>query len=162
MLHELTPQPLPQKLSIGEQRQRLLYLGLVGMPLVMSWLNGWGFHVSLGGCPLLKWLGVPCMGWGLTRSFYATARGDLTTAAQFHLFGSLLFLGFAIAALHWSLELLRRQKMQFFYSPWLQQQRVWLFGFLIILGYHLTRLVALYQSGQLQQWMQESIVGHWI
>jgi hypothetical protein len=160
MLHELTP--TPQKLSIVEQRQRLLYLSLVGTPLVMSWLNGWGIHVSLGGCPLLKWVGVPCMGWGLTRSFYATAQGDFTAAAHFHLFGSLLFFGFSIAALHWSLELLRRQRMQVFYTRWLQQPRIWLFGFLMILGYHLTRLVTLYQSGQLLQWMQESIVGRWI
>jgi hypothetical protein len=159
---ELTPKSIPQPLSIAEQRQRLLYLGLVGVPLLMSWLNGWGVHVSLGGCPLLQWIGIPCMGWGLTRSFYATARGDWATAAQFHLFGSLIFFGFAIATLHWSLELLRRQKMQFFYTPWLQSQSVWLFGFLMILGYHLTRLAALYQSEQLQQWMQASIVGRWI
>jgi Protein of unknown function (DUF2752) len=160
MLHELNP--TPQKLSIVEQRQRLLYLGLVGVPLVMSWLNGWGIHVSLGGCPLLKWVGVPCMGWGLTRSFYATAQGDFATAAHFHLFGSLLFFGFVIAAMHWSLELLRRQKMQVFYTRWLQQQRVWVFGFLMVLGYHLTRLALFHQSGQLLQWMQESIVGRWI
>jgi Protein of unknown function (DUF2752) len=162
MSHEFAPKSISPPLSTVEQRQRLLYLGLAGVPLLMSWLNSWGVHVSLGGCPLLKWIGIPCMGWGLTRSFYATARGDFATAAQFHLLGSLLFLGFAIATLHWSLELLRRQKIQFFYTPWLQRQRVWLFGFLIILGYHCTRLAALYQSGQLQQWMQESIVGRWI
>jgi Protein of unknown function (DUF2752) len=162
MSHEFAPKSLPQRLSTVEQRQRLLYLGLVGLPLLMSWLNGWGIHVSLGGCPLLKWIGVPCMGWGLTRSFYATAQGDFATAAHFHLFGPLFFIGFAIATLHWSIELLRRQKTPFFRVLGSQRQPIWLFSFLIILGYHLTRLAALYRSGQLLLWVQESIVGRWV
>jgi Protein of unknown function (DUF2752) len=140
----------PQKLNMAEQRQRLLYIGFVSSPLVVSWLNSWGIHFSLWGCPLVKWIGVPCMGWGLTRSFYATARGNLTLAAQFHLFGPLLFIGLAIAAFHWTVELMRGRSLPTFYTAILSHPRIWLWGFLLMLGYHFTRLIALYQSGQLQ------------
>jgi hypothetical protein len=149
-------------LNIVEQRRRLLYLGFVCLPLGVSWMNRSGVQLSIWGCPLVKWIGVPCMGWGLTRSFYATARGDMAAAANFHLFGPLLFLGCAIAALHWSIELLRRKPLQTFYVPWVQGQRFWLLGFCLILGYHLTRLVFLYQSGHLHHWMQDSMFGHWV
>jgi hypothetical protein len=161
MSHDCSRRELSEKLTVIEQRQRLLWLGLVLSPLAISLAHRWGIHLSLWGCPLVKWIGVPCMGWGLTRSFYATARADLVAATNFHLFGPVLFLGFAIAALHWILELYQGQKIQAFYSPWVRQQRFWLFGFLIILGYHLTRLMALQASGQLQQWFGTSIVGQW-
>jgi hypothetical protein len=90
----------------------------------------------------------------------ATLKGDLTTAMGFHLFGPLIVLGTGVAIGHWTLELWRGRHLHLFYNPWLQRQRVWLFGFLLILGYHLTRLVALSQSGQLQRWMASSDMTH--
>jgi Protein of unknown function (DUF2752) len=167
MFHELMPSP--KKLNAVEQRQRLLYLGFVVSPLGVSWINSWGIHFSLWGCPLIQWIGVPCMGWGLTRSFYATARGDLAAAAHFHLFGPLLFLGLIIAALHWTVELMYGRPLRYlqssvlstFYTAALSRQRIWLWSFLLILGYHFTRLITLYQSGQLQSWVQSSIASHW-
>jgi hypothetical protein len=161
MSQDCSEMQLSDKLTIIEQRQRLMYLGLVLFPLVMSLAHRWGIHLSLWGCPLVKWIGVPCMGWGLTRSFYATARGDFFAAANFHLFGPVLFLGFAIATLHWTLELCKGRKIKALYSPWTNRSRFWLFSFLIILGYHLTRLASLQTSGQLQQWFGGSIVGQW-
>jgi hypothetical protein len=148
-------------LSPAEKRQRLQYLSLVLIPLTISLLNRWGIHFTLWGCPLLEWVGVPCMAWGLTRSFYATARGDLTQAVGFHLFGPVLVGLFAIAALHLSLELWQNRKIQTFYTPWVCRQRFWLMGFCMITGYHLTRLVMLYNNGQIQQWFAQSIVGQW-
>lgn len=154
-------QPSPHSLSSEAKRQRFLYLALVSMPLGISWMNSWGIHLSLWGCPLMKWIGIPCMGWGLTRSFYATAKGDLSAAANFHLFGPFLFLGFAIATVYWSVELLSGHRFQGFYLTWIKRQRVWLFSFLLILGYHFTRLIILYNGGTLQQWIRASIVGQW-
>jgi hypothetical protein len=146
-------------LLIAQKRQRQCYLALVSVPLVISLLNRWGWHLSLWGCPLLKWVGVPCMGWGLTRSFYATLRGDFGAAMNFHLFGPLLVILATIATLHLSLELLKGRSIRMFYTPWISRQRFWLGGFGIILGYHLTRLVALQSNGQIGQWFGQSIVG---
>jgi Protein of unknown function (DUF2752) len=143
------------------QLHRWGYLSLVALPLAVSLLNRWGVHLSLWGCPLLQWIGVPCMGWGLTRSFQATARGDFAQAFDFHLFGPVLFVGFAIAALHWIIELYQGRSLQTFYRPWLQQRKFWLLGFLVIFGYHLARLALLSSSGQLSQWFKVSIVGSW-
>jgi hypothetical protein len=108
---------------------------------------------------LVKWIGVPCPGWGLTRSFYATMRGDFGAAMHFHLFGPLLVGLCAIATLHIGLELLKGRRMQMFYTPWISRQRFWLAGLGMIFGYHLTRLVALQSSGQMGQWFGQSIVG---
>ena len=130
-------QPSPHSLSSEAKRQRFLYLALVSMPLGISWMNSWGIHLSLWGCPLVKWIGIPCMGWGLTRSFYA------------------------IATVYWSVELLSGQRFQGFYLTWIKRQRVWGFSFLLILGYHFTRLIILYNGGTLQQWIRASIVGQW-
>lgn len=148
-------------LTHAEKRQRWLYLSLVLIPLAISLLNSWGIQFRFWGCPLVEWIGLPCMAWGLTRSFYATARGDWYQAIDFHLFGPLLVLLFAIAALHLALELWKGQKIQTFYTPIVQRQRYWLIGFGIITGYHLTRLISLYSSGQIQQWFAQSIVGQW-
>jgi Protein of unknown function (DUF2752) len=146
-------------LSIVQKRQRWYYFALVALPLVISLLNRWGLHLTLWGCPLVKWIGVPCMGWGLTRSFYATLRGDFGAALNFHLFGPLLVGLCAIATLHLGLELLKGHRIRMFYTPWISRQRFWLGGFGVILGYHLTRLVALQSSGQIGQWFGQSIVG---
>ncbi len=146
-------------LSVNQKRQRWFYITLVSVPLVISLLNRWGWHLSLWGCPLVKWIGVPCMAWGLTRSFYATLRGDFRAAMNFHLFGPLLVVMAAIATLHLGLELVKGRSMPTFYTPWLRRQCFWLSGFGLILGYHLTRLMALQSSGQIGQWFGQSIVG---
>jgi hypothetical protein len=146
-------------LSIAQKRQRWFYFALVAIPLVISLLNRWGVHLTLWGCPLVKWIGVPCMGWGMTRSFYATLRGDFGAAMNFHLFGPLLVVLATIATFHLGLELLKGRSIRMFYTPWLRRQRFWLGGFGLILGYHLTRLVALQSSGQIGQWFGQSIVG---
>jgi Protein of unknown function (DUF2752) len=150
-------------LSTIAKRQRWLYLSLVLAPLMVSFLNRWGIRLSLWGCPLVKSIGVPCPGWGMTRSFYATLRGDLVTAMSFHLFGPLLVGLCAIATIHIAIELIKGRKIQMFYTPWISRQRFWLTGFGIVFGYHLTRLVLLQQNGQIQQWFAQSIVGsgHW-
>jgi Protein of unknown function (DUF2752) len=153
--HPLNSGPL----SPIAQRQRQLYLLLVALPLAIALLNRWGVHLTLWGCPLVKWIGVPCPGWGLTRSFYATMRGDFGAAMNFHLFGPLLVLMATIATGHLGLELFKGRRIQTFYTPWISRQRFWLAGFGVIFGYHMTRLVALESGGQIAQWFGQSIVG---
>ena len=43
-------------------------------------------------CVVHRMTGIPCPGCGLTRSFVASAHGDLSGAFAFHAFGPLLFL----------------------------------------------------------------------
>ena len=50
-------------------------------------------------CAFRALTGLPCPGCGLTRSFVATAHGELQEAFAFHLFGPFLFLGCAAAGL---------------------------------------------------------------
>jgi hypothetical protein len=153
---------MPQPLTIQQfQRQRSMYLSLLLLPLVLSLLTRWGIRFSLWGCPLVKWIGVPCMGWGMTRSFYATAQGNLHQAMSFHLFGPLFVLGFAFAGLHFAIELCQGRSLKTFYTKWFSSQRIWLLGFFVITGYHMTRLISLSQTGQIQQWFEASIVGQW-
>ena len=54
-------------------------------------------------CVVHRATGVPCPGCGLTRSFVATAHGDLGGALGFHAFGPLLFVvcGLSLLALAW-------------------------------------------------------------
>ena len=91
---------MPWRPSLKKQRPNLAGRSYI------SRMNSWGLQISLWGCPFVKWIGIPCMGWGLTRSFYATATGDLAAVVNVHLFGPFLFLGFMIATVHWSIELL--------------------------------------------------------
>ncbi|TAH39694.1 MAG: DUF2752 domain-containing protein [Planctomycetota bacterium] len=49
-------------------------------------------------CPLRRATGLPCPGCGLTRSFVATAHGQLAEAFTLHLFGPFLFLTCAAGA----------------------------------------------------------------
>lgn len=57
--------------------------------------NGLGFSV----CLLESTTGTPCPGCGLTRSVSCTLRGDLTTACQYHPFGPLFAILFAVIAI---------------------------------------------------------------
>jgi len=151
-----------EPLTLLERQRRTVYLTLLCIVLVTGWITRWGIRFSFWGCPFVQWFGIPCMGWGMSRSVYATAQGDLMTAIQFHLFGPLLLVGATIVSLHLSLELLRNQAIYNVFSVKLKDQRSWLFGLFILLGYHLTRLITLYHSGQLQTWIQQSHLGKWL
>ncbi len=72
-------------------------------------------HVRLAGtswvlpelCSVRRWLGVPCPGCGLTRSFVCLARGDLAAAWRFNPAGLLLF-GLVVVQLPYRAIQLRR------------------------------------------------------
>ena len=57
-------------------------------------------------CAFRQWTGASCLTCGLTRSFHATARGELGAAFGYHAVGPLLFAGAVWAALVWSVEAL--------------------------------------------------------
>ncbi len=128
---------------------RLLYLAIACAPLVGSVVfNLWG-HSPLRGCPLLHQIGIPCPAWGLTRSFMALARGDWAGAIAFHAFGPFLFIGFALAAVHLLLEVIRRQRIWAFYLPLITSPKIQIAFFLTLFTYHGLRLYRLAMAGDL-------------
>jgi Protein of unknown function (DUF2752) len=140
---------LPATLSRSERLNRWGYLAIALLPLAGSYAFNQGLTPSFWGCPLLYLTGIPCPGWGLTRSFMAVAQGDWQQAIAFHAFGVVLFGGFAIVSLHLLLELVKGQRIRAFYLPLIRQPKFQILVFLLLLGYHATRLQSLAQSGEL-------------
>lgn len=138
------------KLSRREKLNRVFGLMVALVPLVGSVILNRGMHLSFLGCPLVRFAGIPCPAWGLTRSFMAIARGDLLQAMAFHLFGPLFFLGFGVAATHLSLEILSGRRIHSLYVQILGNPKTQILIFLVILAYHGTRLHALFKTGELQ------------
>ncbi|MGK7943842.1 MAG: DUF2752 domain-containing protein [Microcystaceae cyanobacterium] len=137
-------------LSKQEQKQRYWGLILTLGSIIGSFALNLGLELPFLSCPLLRLTGIPCPAWGLTRSFMATARGELHLAFNYHLLGPFLFMGFLIMGVHWGLELLRHQRIEAFYVPIISNLRYQLFFFFLLLGYHSFRLLELMRSGQIE------------
>jgi hypothetical protein len=79
-------------------RRNLIWLALLSAVFVASVL----WHPSDDGgivlCPFRLATGIPCPGCGLTRSFCAMGKGDVSRAFEFHALGPVLF---AVAGLLW-------------------------------------------------------------
>lgn len=151
-----------QPLSSLDRRQRIAYLVIALAPLVGSILYNAGFRLPfLQGCPFLRYTGIPCPGWGMTRSFMAMARGDWQQAVTYHLFGPVVFVGFGLAAIHWGMELVRNRKIHVPPGKLLRMPKVQILAFLALLGYHGTRLYALAQSGELLTSVMQSPLAQW-
>lgn len=151
--------------ALGKRQRwmRLVYSTIAVAPIVGSFVfnhefNG-GVKLHLWGCPSLHWVGIPCPAWGMTRSFMAIARGDLVTAIDYNLFGPLIFLGFCLATVHLFIEFIQRRKLRPFYVRLAAQPKVQLLAFLLLFGYHATRLYALAQTGELSAAIHASPLG---
>ncbi|WP_260675996.1 MULTISPECIES: DUF2752 domain-containing protein [Nostocales] len=95
------------------------------------------------------WTGIPCPTCGMTRSFMAIARGNLTEAVTQHLFGPILFAGFLLATVHIALELLIRHRITVFYCRLLKLRKLQVLGLFVVLSYHALRLYDSSQTGEL-------------
>lgn len=150
-------------LSRIERQRRLIYLVIALAPIVVSFVSNQRFRFPwLHGCPLWEYTGVPCPAWGLTRSFMALARGDWHQAMTYHLFGPVLFASFLGFAVHVLVELIRDRKLQTFYVSLVQSPKLQILAFLVILGYHGTRLYALERSGDLYISFARSPLMQWL
>jgi hypothetical protein len=150
------------RLTQTEQLQRFGYLALALVPLFGSVSFNLGLQLSFLGCPLMRYLGVPCPGWGLTRSFMAVTRGDLSQAFTYHLFGPVLFALFVAWILHTAMELVHNRKISTAYGPTLRNPQFQLFCFALLLMYHSFRGYQLWQSGELYPSIVESPWGVWL
>ena len=124
-------------------------LGLCAAPLAGSYWYSQGYRLPFLGCPIRHLTGIPCPTCGMTRSFMAIARGDWNQAFAHHLFGPVLFVGLAIAAVHILTELVVGQRVTTGYSALVKQPKVHYLGLAAFLSYHAWRLYNLSQAGEL-------------
>lgn len=149
-------------LSYKERHQRYVCLAIALIPIIGSYLFNFGWKIPFLGCPLLRYVGIPCPGWGLTRSLMAVARGNWSQAIAYHLFGPIFFTVFVIAILHIVLELINNRKISSFYIPLIHNHHFHIFCFLVLFSYHGTRLQDLWKSGELYNFFIHSIIGNWL
>jgi hypothetical protein len=79
----------------------------------------------------------------------AIAQGDWDQALAHHLFGPVLFVSLAIAAVHLLTELLVGRQITTGYSVLVSQPRVHYLGLATFLGYYVWRLYGLSNAGEL-------------
>ncbi|NET26463.1 DUF2752 domain-containing protein [Okeania sp. SIO1I7] len=155
-------QKFSEFLSDKERCQRYVYLAIALLPIIGSYFLNFGLKIPFIGCPLLRYVGIPCPGWGLTRSLTAVARGDFSQAIAYHLFGPIFFVLFVIAILHIVLELINNRKIRTFYVPLIQNHHFHIFCFLVLFGYHGTRLQELWKTGEIYNFLIHSTLGNWL
>lgn len=152
----------PHSLTLKQREKRIFALAIASVPIVGGVVLNWGVTIPFLGCPLVRYTGIPCPGWGLTRSVMATMRGDFQQAIAYHLFGPLILIGFVIVAIHLSLELIRDRKLDCFYVRWVTNSKIQIFSFLILLGYHAVRLQNLWKVGELYPSFLHSPLGRFL
>jgi Protein of unknown function (DUF2752) len=143
---KLTKEKLDIRLA---RKSRIIRYGIIGfstIPLIGSLLYANGYRLAFIFCPVRHWTGVICPSCGMTRSFMAIASGDWLGAIDYHLFGPLLFIGFGLAVVHASSELLLDRNLQVFYLQWLKRKNFQLATLTSFLGYYLLRLTQVIPS----------------
>jgi hypothetical protein len=148
-----------RSLSPTDRFYRSLYLAIALVPLLILLLKSQGINFMTWGCPTLRWIGIPCPGWGMTRSLLALLQGNWQRSLYYHAFGPLILAGGCIAMVHLGFELLKNQKLQMAYLPLVQRPKFYLWFFFALFAYHGTRLQALAQAGVLQIWFTHSPIG---
>jgi hypothetical protein len=150
-----------RRLSPLERWERSLYGAIALLPLMGGIGLSHGLSLPLPGCPLMKWIGIPCPGWGLTRSVLALARGDWQGAIAFHAFGPLIVLACIGIVIHASREAWWGYAIPVPWGRYLRHPKFQIGAFLVLLGYHSTRLYALWQAGKLLPAFLHSPIGQW-
>lgn len=144
-MFELSRHSLP-----GEARRiRSGILGLCCAPVVGAYFYNQGYRIPFLVCPLRHWTGIPCPTCGMTRSFMAIARGNLSQALAEHLFGPILFMFFLSAAVHLLVELLTGRRIKAFYEKVLRRRKLQRRCLLLALSYYGLRLYYLSSTGEL-------------
>lgn len=154
-MFELSRHPL----SARARGVRSVILGVCCAPAIGAYFYNQGYRISFFVCPLRHWTGIPCPTCGMTRSFMAIVRGDLSQALTEHLFGPVLFTVFAIAAAHVAIELLTGHRIKAFYGKVLRQRQLHLLCLLLALSYHALRLYYLSSTGELSFAFRHSPLG---
>ena len=110
-------------------------------------------------CPMRLIFGIPCPGCGLTRSFCAIARGNLSAAFGYHALGPVLYLVLLIAVPLLAYQAITHRRVRFL-NDWLFGRRPAYAFAAVLFAYHAARLSTMIVSGQLWGDMQSSLFGH--
>ncbi len=140
---------LPRYLYPQERHKKIIQILLLCLPVLVSFLKSFGLNIPLPGCPLLHYLGIPCPGWGLTRSFQAIAHGNVLQAFNFHLFGPILFIIALNLIFHLIQEIIKNKHISNTYIKILGNSTYQISFLLIVFGYHATRLHNRWKTGEL-------------
>ena len=145
-------------LSLKSRRIRYAILGIGLAPIIGAFFYNQGFEAPFIRCLFQQVLGFPGPACGMTRSFMAFVRGDITQALMYHAFGPILFISCLIAVIHSVIELALGRTVSAFYSQILFQPRVPILGLVLFVGYYLLRLYARYSTVDLPTPLENSLV----
>jgi len=149
-------------LSSYGRRVRCIKLALFTSPVIGAYFYSHIHQMPRLICPFRFLTGIPCPGCGMTRSFLAIARGDLSQAVFYNLFGPVLFAIFLIAIIHIALELTTQQKIRTFYTSLINQRKFKHLVLIFVVTYHATRLYYLALSGELILTFRASPIGQFL
>lgn len=131
---------------------KLVRWGILGFsyaPLIGTYFYNQNYRIPFLVCPIRHLTGIPCPTCGMTRSFMAIGRGDLSQAVAEHLFGPLLFTSFVIAIVHITLELLTKHRITGFYCHLLRLRKLQILGLFTLFIYYSCRLYHISQTGEM-------------
>lgn len=136
----------PSALPLRFPEYRVIVIALLSSPLgVAIAISQFNLALPLPPCLFQAVFGFPAPSCGLTRSFLALAHGDWPTALEYHLFGPVLVVLFALGAIAALVELVTRHSLIKLYYRWLSPQVGWGF-FSLFLIYYAIRLWVRYMS----------------
>ncbi|AFY45626.1 hypothetical protein Nos7107_5111 [Nostoc sp. PCC 7107] len=124
-------------------------LGFSYTPLFGTYFYNRNYRIGFLVCPIRHFTGIPCPTCGMTRSFMAIGRGDLSQAVAENLFGPILFAGFVIVIVHVTLELLTKHQITALYGQLLRVRKLQISFLMTVLIYHSFRLYHISQTGEL-------------
>lgn len=129
---------------------RWIYLLGVSVSFISALVYSYrDFNITLPGCLLREFIGVPCPSFGMTRSVLAVIRGRIWESIGYHLFGPVVLLGFVAFALHYAVELMLNRSISDCYSSPLIRSRYVVIGIALYLTYYGIRMVYWLTSGNL-------------
>ena len=135
-----------QALSLKSRRIRYGALGLGLAPVIGAFFYNQGVEAPFIHCLFQQVFGFPGPACGMTRSFMAFARGDISQALMYHAFGPILFLSCLITAVHIVIELALGRTVSTVYSRIIFQSWAPILGIALFLGYYSLRLYARYSA----------------
>lgn len=146
-------------LSVADRQQRWEKLSLLALPVIGAFVYNQGYQIPLLFCPLKYFTGIPCPFCGLTRSFLAVAKGNLSQGFYYHLFGPFLFAAFVVILIHITIELMIKRKIWGFYFQIIATRRRKNLILLALINYYIIRIILLANSGALYDNFTESPLG---
>lgn len=135
-------------LSRRSWQGRCLALGVSGTTLVGTYLYNQGYQLVYR-CPILHFTGIPCPTCGMTRSLMAAMRGDWIASFDYHVFGPFLLLMLLGVMLYLPIELIAKRSFLAINYSMVLHRRFAICSLLILMSYHGTRLIYLYEQGLL-------------